>query len=428
MTVHRLRPRHEQAPRVRSALNGVPLADALTTDRAGEPELPFAVTRISPEAQRAAQRVLASGWVTTGPETVLFEREFAAHVGAAHAVAVSSCTAALELALRALRVPLGGRVLIPTVTFCGAAQAILHAGLRPVLVDVDPHTAMPTPATVARAARVCGCPHAMMVLHYAGAPAPVAELAEAARLPLTHVVEDAAHAVGTSVDDRPVGSLSRATCFSFYATKNLPIGEGGMVTTDDPVLAERIRRARHHGMSADAWRRNLPGGGWRYTVEEAGLKAGMTDVQAAIGRAQLRHLDDWQQRRHAVARQYAARLQSLPGVQPLEVTTRGRHAHHLYVVRVLEEQYGIGRDQIIERLGERGIGASVHFIPLHHMPYFQRAAITPPGGLPGADALFPQLLSLPLHPFLTERAVDRICGELTARPHAASARRQTEGM
>lgn len=411
MTVHRLRPRRDSVGRPWPAPHGVPPADARTVERKDTPDVPFAVTRISGEARRAAQRVLASGWVTTGHEAERFESEFAAYVGAEHAVAVSSCTAALELSLRALRLPPGGTVLVPAVTFCGAAQAVLHAGLRPVLVDVDPRTAMPTPADVARAARACGCPHAMMILHYAGAPAPVAELAEAAHLPLTHVIEDAAHALGTTVGDRPVGSLSRATCFSFYATKNLPIGEGGMVTTDDPQIAERIHRTRLHGMSADAWRRNMPGGSWRYTVETAGLKANMTDVQAAIGRAQLRHLDDWQRQRHTVADRYAAGLEPVPGLEPLDVTTPGRHARHLYVVRVLDE-YGIGRDELIDRLAARGIGTSVHFIPLHHMPYFQHAAITPAGGLPGADELFSGLLSLPLYPGLTERTVDRVCGEL----------------
>ncbi|MCQ9132186.1 DegT/DnrJ/EryC1/StrS family aminotransferase [Streptomyces hilarionis] len=384
------------------------------SDRGGhaaERDIPFAATRISREARAAVQRVLASGWVTTGHETEAFEQEFAAHVEAGLAVGVSSCTAALELSLRGLGLPPGGRVLLPAVTFCGVAQAVLHAGLRPVLVDVDPRTAMADPDTVARAARACGCPHAMTVLHYAGAPAPVAALAEAAQLPLTHVIEDAAHALGTTVGDRPVGSLSRATCFSFYATKNLPIGEGGMVTTDDPELAERIRRARLHGMSADAWRRNMPGGSWRYTVEGPGLKANMTDVQAAVGRAQLRHLDDWQQRRHDIVRRYTAALEGVPGIEPLDVPTPGRHACHLYAVRVTPE-YGRSRDELSELLAERGIGTSVHFIPLHHMPYFRDTATVPPGGLPGADALFPQLLSLPLHLELADSAVDRVCDEL----------------
>ncbi|MFI9828596.1 DegT/DnrJ/EryC1/StrS family aminotransferase [Streptomyces sp. NPDC051913] len=386
-------------------------------------DVPFAATWISPEARRAARRVLASGWVTTGPETGRFETEFAAHVGARHAVAVSSCTAALELSLRALRLPPGGAVLVPDITFCGAAQAILHAGLRPVLVDVDPRTAMPTPETVARAARACGCPHALMVLHYAGAPAPVAELADAARLPLDHVVEDAAHALGTTVGDRPVGALSRATCFSFYATKNLPIGEGGMITTNDEALADRLRRARLHGMSTDAWRRNLPGGTWHYTVDEPGLKANMTDVQAAIGRAQLRYVEEWQRRREALAARYDEALKGVPGLVPLEVTTVGRHARHLYVVRVGEE-YGIGRDEVIDRLAERGVGVSVHFLPLHRMAYLRERALVPPAGLPGAEGLFPELLSLPLYPGLPDEAVDRVCAEL-ARP---TARRRSGGL
>lgn len=400
MTVHRMRARRDAGPT--------------------EWDIPFAATWISPEGRRAARRVLASGWVTTGPETERFEAEFAAHVGARHAVAVSSCTAGLELSLRALRLPPGGAVLVPDITFCGAAQAIVHAGLRPVLVDVDPRTAMPTPETVARAARACGCPHALMVLHYAGAPAPVADLAEAARLPLDRVVEDAAHALGTTVGDRPVGSLSRATCFSFYATKNLPIGEGGMVTTNDPALADLLRRTRLHGMSTDAWHRNLPGGAWQYTVEEPGLKANMTDVQAAVGRAQLRYVEAWQRRREEVAARYDEALKGVPGLVPLEVTTAGRHARHLCVVRV-GEGYGAGRDEVIERLAERGIGTSVHFPPVHRTSCLRERALVPPGGLSGADALFPELLSLPLYPGLTDDAVDRVCAEL-ARPRAAHRR------
>ncbi|WP_406369422.1 DegT/DnrJ/EryC1/StrS family aminotransferase [Streptomyces sp. NBC_00647] len=418
MTVDRMRPREQPGEHARPALSGVSHQRAGPRNRAGEQDVPFAVTRISPEARSAATRVLASGWVTTGYETQLFEQEFAAHVDAEHAVAVSSCTAALELSLRALGLPPGGKVLLPTMTFCGAAHAVLHAGLQPVLVDVDPRTAMPDPDTVARASRACACPDAMMVLHYAGAPAPVAELAEAAQLPLTHVIEDAAHALGTSVGERSVGSLSRGTCFSFHATTNLPIGDGGMVTTDDPSFAERIRRARLHGMSADAARRNRPGDSWRYTVEAAGLKANMTDVQAAVGRAQLRHLDAWQRRRHALAEHYAQSLEVVPGIEPLEAATPGQHACHLYVVRVSEE-YGTSRDELIELLAERGIGTSVHFIPLHRMPYFRSTATIPPGGLPGADALFHQLLSLPLHLDLTDRAVDRVCEEL-ARQGAGS--------
>src|SRR5690606_9665701 len=186
---------------------------------------------------------------------------------------------------------------------------------------------------------------AMLVLHFAGYPAPVEELAAAAGLPLSHVVEDAAHALGTWVGDRPVGALSRASCFSFYATKNLPIGEGGMVATDDEELAAWVRRARLHGMSADAWRRYAPGGSWRYSVDEAGLKANLTDLAAAIGRAQLTHLDGWQIRRHEIAARYNAALAGVPGLELPPAPVKGRHAWHLYVVHVTPE-FGVERDAL----------------------------------------------------------------------------------
>ncbi|MFF0200544.1 DegT/DnrJ/EryC1/StrS family aminotransferase [Streptomyces sp. NPDC005017] len=384
-----------------------------------EPDIPFARTRITPEARRAVERVLTSGWVTAGPETDRFEAEFADRVGADHAIGVSSCTAALELSLRALRLPPGGTVLVPAITFCGVAHAVLNAGLRPVLVDADPRTAAPTPATVARAARACGCPQAMIVLHYAGAPAPVDELAAAARVPLTHVVEDAAHALGTTVGDRPVGSLSHATCFSFHAAANLPIGEGGMVTTDDAGLAARVRRTRLHGMSTDARGRYLPGGAPDFTVEEAGLKADMTDVQAAVGRAHLRRLDVWQQRRRELAARYDEALTGVVGIEPLETDTPGRHARRLYPVRV-QDEYGTARDELIVRLADVGVATSVHFVPLHRLPYFRDRSLLPPGGLPGADALHPRLLSLPLYPDLTDRQADRVCAELARHARAVT--------
>src|SRR6266540_5709036 len=277
--------------------------------------VPFARTVISEEARAAALRVLESGWVTTGRETELFEQEFAAWVGADHAVAVSSCTAAIELSLRALHLPPGAPVLVSTMTFCGAVHSIVHAGLRPVLVDIDEMTGMPSPETTRQAAAECGGARAMLVVHLAGLPADVAALADAAGLTLSSVVEDAAHALGGWMGNDRVGQVSHATCFSFYATKNLPIGEGGMITTADPDLAAWVRRGRLHGMSADAWRRYLPGGSWRYSVEQDGLKANLTDLQAAIGRAQLRHLAGWQRRREAMAARYDRQLRELAGLE-----------------------------------------------------------------------------------------------------------------
>jgi dTDP-4-amino-4,6-dideoxygalactose transaminase len=389
---------------------------ALNGPSADVSRIPFAVTDISSEARAAAARVLSSGWVTTGPEVAEFEREFSEWVGAEHAVAVSSCTAAIELSLRALRLPRGAKVLSPVMTFCGAVHAIVHAGLTPVLADIDSDTLMPDPATTAAAAQRAGGVDAMVVLHFAGAPAPVAELAAAAGLPLSRVVEDAAHGLGTWVGDAQVGTISAASCFSFYATKNLPIGEGGMVTTADGSLADFVREARLHGMSRDAWKRYLPGAAWRYSVEVDGLKANMTDLQAAIGREQLRHLDKWQYRRAELADRYTQALAGISGVRTPGAPVVGRHAWHLYVL-ALDPDQGWDRDAFIEELSRRGIDCSVHFIPIHHHPYFARLL----GGaeFPGADQAFPGIVSLPLHPGLSERDVDRICSEIASLSTAA---------
>lgn len=376
------------------------------------PRVPFASCWISPEACSEAERVLRSGWVTTGVEVAAFEEEFAAAVGARHAVAVSSCTAAIELSLRALHLPPGSRVFVPAVTFCGAVQAVLHAGLQPALVDIDPLTGMADVETTRRARSAYGAPAAMVALHWAGDPVDVEGLAAAAELPASRVVVDAAHALGTSWRGEPVGP-GAAVCFSFYATKNLPIGEGGMVTTDDAERAAWLRRARLHGLSSDAWRRYLPGGTWRYDVAETGLKANMTDLQAAIGRAQLRHLDDWQRRRQRIAAWYDAGLRDVRGIALPHRPDRstGRHAWHLYAVRVLPE-FGLQRDAVIDLLEEMRIGSSVHFVPVHLLTHFSRVCLTPPGGVPGAERHFEQVLSLPMHPHLDHAQVRRVCQAL----------------
>ena len=373
--------------------------------------VPFCRTEIVPEAQQAAVRVLGSGWVTMGAEAIAFEQEFGAWVGARHTVSVSSCTAAIEMALTALGLPPGAPVLTPTLTFCGAVQAIVHAGLRPVLVDTDAETLTVTAEGVAKAARNGAA--AMVIQHMGGYPVDGAELAAAAGIPADNVVEDAAHGLGATVGARPVGSLSRAACFSFYATKNLPIGEGGALTTTDGDLAERWRRMRLHGMSRDAWRRYDRSGTWRYTVEDAGMKANFTDLQAAIGREQLHYLAAWQQRRAAIAARYDAQLAGLRGLELPPRPAAETHAWHLYIARIDRRAFGMDRDTVSDRLADAGIGTSVHFIPVHHLPYFRDLlGLEACGELASADRIFPQLLSLPMHPGLTDSDVDRVCEAL----------------
>lgn len=392
------------------------MTDLDTAPRDTAPPIPFARTVVTDEAVDAVSQVLGSGWLTTGPQVIEFEREFATLVGAPIAAAVSSCTAGLELALRALRLPAGATVLTPTMTFCGAVNAIVHAGLRPVFVDLDPETLTVSTESVESASARVGGAEAMVVLHFAGYPAPVAELAEAAGLPLSRVVEDAAHAVGTVTPHGRVGSISAATCFSFYATKNLPIGEGGMVTTADEEIADFIKRARLHGMSKDAWKRYLPGASWRYQVDVGGLKANMTDIQAAIGRAHLRVFAEWQERRAELVARYDAVLGNVRGVvrPPRPARGQGVHAWHLYVVRVMPDSR-VDRDAMLSALGERGIGTSVHFIPNHRQPYFlQLLGPDIARRCPEADRVADQVLSLPLHPWLSDSDVDRVCAEIAA--------------
>jgi dTDP-4-amino-4,6-dideoxygalactose transaminase len=370
--------------------------------------VPFNRVEIVPEAQRAALRVLRSGWVTMGPETLAFERELADYLGARHVVAVSSGTAAIEIALRALHLAPGAVVLTPSLTFCSAVAAIVRAGVRPALVDVDAGTLLPTPATVAAAARRVGRPDAMVIQHMAGHPADVPELAAAAGLPASQVVEDAAHGMGAELHGIPVGGTSHAACFSFYATKNLPIGEGGAIATDDDELADQARVARLHGMSRDAWRRYLPGTSWRYDVAELGLKANLTDIQAAIGRAQLARLPTWQRRRVDLAVAYDTMLGGVPWLILPQRPTQGRHAWHLYQVRVTQA-CGVPRDLVIDSLARQHIGTSVHFIPIHQLSAYRRILGSEEcRSVPVTDQVANELISLPMYPSLTAAEMERV--------------------
>ncbi|MFV2172543.1 DegT/DnrJ/EryC1/StrS family aminotransferase [Actinomadura sp. LOL_016] len=369
--------------------------------------VPFTVPSLAGEVSDAVVKVLDSGWITTGPQTGQFEQEFADYLGAAHVVAVASCTTALELSLRALGLPPGSAVLTPSLTFCGAINAILHAGHRPVLVDVDEDTLVPGARTVAAAARRVDAA-AMIVQNQGGYPVDVPALAEAAGLDRTRIVEDAAHGPGSARDGAPVGSASFAACFSFYATKNMPIGEGGAVASSDQEFADRVRAMRLHGMSKDSWRRYLPGGSWRYDVKTVGLKANMTDVQAAIGRAQLAALPGWQRRRAEIVAAYDAALAGLPGlVLPQRDLAGITHAWHLYQVRVPD------RDAVSAELEEAGVATSVHFIPAHQMTAYQEIlGADECASVPVTERISGELLSLPLYPGLTSDQVDRVVSAL----------------
>jgi dTDP-4-amino-4,6-dideoxygalactose transaminase len=371
--------------------------------------VPFTTPEFTPAAIEAATRVLSSGWVTTGPECTAFEQELSALLGQPHVVTLTSCTAALELSLIALRLEPGALVLTPSLTFCGAVAAIVHAGYRPVLVDVDERTLTPNAQTVADAIERVGPVSAMVLCDMGGYPSDHVGLAQVAGLPYSRVIVDAAHGPGGDIGRAQAATAPFATCLSFYATKNLAIGEGGAVATFDDDFNGWVRSARLHGMSRDAWKRYLPGGSWRYDVQEIGYKANMTDYQAAIGRAQLLSLPRWQARRAEIFARYDHGFADLVAAGQVTLTARHPgHSMHLYQVRVAR------RDEIAAGLAELGIGTSVHFIPVHQLTgYAKLLGSDEAAAVPVTDRLADELLSLPLYPGLSDQAVDHVVERLT---------------
>lgn len=366
----------------------------------------FAAPDIAEDDIAAVTRVLRSGWLTTGAECAALEVELADHLGAAHVVAVSSCTAALEISLAQLRLPPGSRVGVPAWTFVSTALAAVHNNLVPVLLDVEPDSLNLSPAALGAALdeRL----DAVVPVHFGGVAVDgaVHDLCASAGVP---VVEDAAHALGTRDRRGLVGSRGSGTaCFSFYATKNLSSGEGGAIATDDPELATFARTYRLHGMSADALARYRPGGSTGYDLVEPGIKANLPDLLAALARSQLARFDTMQARRRALVDRYRANLADTDlRFVPAEHDPGG--ADHLVVVVLPEDS---DREAVVSGLKDAGVHPSVHFRPLHHFAWFGANAAVGPGGLSVCDSLAPRALSLPLHVGLDDAAVDRVCDAL----------------
>jgi len=376
--------------------------------------LPFALPDIGDEEIRAVEACLRSGWVTTGPVTRRFEQAFRDYLAAdVETISVNSATAGLHLALECIGIGPGDEVIVPTMTFTATAEVVRYLGARPVFVDVDPVTLNIAPTAVAAA--ITPRTRAVMPVHYAGLACDMdAILALAARYRL-RVIDDAAHAFPTRLDGELVGTLrSDITVFSFYANKTMTTGEGGMVVTRDRELAKRIRCMRLHGISQDAFDRytsRVPA--WFYEVIAAGFKYNLTDIAASIGIEQLRKIDRFQQRRSRMAERYDEGLAGLPLRLPAHPAPGSTHAWHLYVVRLLDSA-GIARDKLIEELAERGIGTSVHFIPLHRQPYWRDSYGLSPETFPVAEASFASMLTLPLYTRMRDADQDRVIAELHA--------------
>jgi dTDP-4-amino-4,6-dideoxygalactose transaminase len=367
----------------------------------------FSTPAVGEEEMLEVADTLRSGWITTGPKTHQFETAFRDRVGAPAALGLNSCTAGLHLGLLALGIRPGDEVITTPMTFCACANVIEHLGAVPVLADIEQDTLNLCPEAVEAA--ITPRTRAILAVHYAGHPVDLDPIEDIAKRHGASVIEDAAHALPASYKGRIIGSGDNPVAFSFYATKNLTTGEGGMLT-GSPELLARARTLGLHGMSRDAWKRYGQGGSWFYQVNEPGFKYNMTDVQAAMGVAQLRKLHRFQVRRHEIVAAYNHAFQDLDALEIPVARAEVEHAWHLYVLRLRLGALRIGRDQFIDELTALNIGTSVHFIPIHLHPFYQQKYQYVPQQFPVAYQAYQRMLSLPLHPMLTDADVSDVVG------------------
>lgn len=379
-------------------------------------EIPFFKASIGKEEEQAVLDVLRSGWLTTGPRTQEFEQRFAEYTGARHAIALSSCTAALHLALEVMELHAEDEVITTPFTFSATASEIIHAGAQVRFVDVDPHTGNIDPNAVADA--ITDKTRAILPVHFAGHPCAMDEIVDLALEYDVRIIEDAAHALESVFDGQKVGSIGDFTCFSFYATKNITTAEGGMLTCDNDVLAEKIRILSLHGMSRDAWKRYLPANGKKddrpqyYQIMHRGFKYNLSDLQAALGLVQLAKAPAmWQRRKHLVEL-YRSLLGDLDELEMYTEDERVTHAYHIFPVKLNLDKLGISRNQCMTYLKEKGIGCSIHFVSLHMHPYFKEKFGFEDTDFPVAADLSNRGVTLPLYPDMSDDDVEYVAQTL----------------
>jgi perosamine synthetase len=350
--------------------------------------------------------ILRSGWLTTGLKVKRFEEDFAGYLGCSDAVAVNSCTAALHLALDAIGLKQGDEVIVPTMTFAATAEVVLYFKAKPLLVDCERDTFNLDTAKIEAA--ITSKTKAIIPVHFGGQPCDMTSILEIARAYKLKVIEDAAHALPARYRGRMIGTLGDITCFSFYATKTITTGEGGMATTDNHQWAERMRMMSLHGISKDAWKRYANDGSWYYEIRFPGFKYNLTDIAAAIGIEQLRKCNMFQEARQRIANAYDDGFRDVEEIERPVCRLDRQHAWHLYVIQLNLEQLRIDRNQFIEKIREKGIGTSVHFIPLHMHPFYRDNFGYEPTSLPKASAAFERIVSLPIYPKMTDGDVSRV--------------------
>ena len=374
--------------------------------------IPFHKPYIREEEISEVIESLKSGWLTTGPKCVDFEKNFAEYIGCKYTIAVNSCTAALHLALEAIGIKKGDTVITTPMTFAATAEVIRYFDAKPLFVDIEPDTmnidvlkfADTLKTRVSEGVKA----KAIIPVHFGGHPCDMDAIMKMASSYDLKVIEDAAHVLPGKYKDRMIGTIGDITCFSFYATKNIATGEGGMAATDNPEWAERMRIMSLHGISKDAWKRYTAEGNWYYEIIAPGYKYNMTDIAAALGISQLRRADFFQQRREEIAAQYNNVFRDIPHIEVPTIRDNVQHSWHLYVIKLNLEQLTINRNEFIDELKSRGIGVSVHFIPLHIHPYYRDMYGYKPNEFPVAYQTYQRIISLPIYPKMTDDDVQRV--------------------
>ncbi len=370
--------------------------------------IPFHAPEIGDAEIESVVETLRSGWLTSGTKVKRFEDDFVEYIGSKHAVAVNSGTAALHLALDAIGIRQDDEVIVPTMTFTATAEVVLYFKAKPVLVDCQEDTLNLDPKQIEAA--ITSKTKAIIPVHFGGQPCDMTPILEIAKTHKLYVVEDAAHALPASYEGKKIGTIGDITCFSFYATKTITTGEGGMATTENSEWAERMRMMSLHGISHDAWKRYTKEGSWYYEILNPGFKYNLTDIAAAIGIEQLKKCDEFRKAREKIAKIYDTSFADLEEIHTPVRRSDTEHAWHLYVIQLNLDHLQITRNQFIDALREEGIGTSVHFIPLHLHPYYRDNFGYQPSDFPNASSAFERIVSLPIYPKMTEADVESVIG------------------
>ncbi|MCL1911343.1 MAG: DegT/DnrJ/EryC1/StrS family aminotransferase [Leptospirales bacterium] len=367
-------------------------------------DIPFHKPYITDDEINAVAQCLRNGWLTMGPKTFEFEERFASAVGGQYAVAVNSGTAALHLALCCVGLEAGDEVIVPAMTFVATSEVVRYFGAKPVLADIEYDTHLMDAAKIQE--KINSRTKAIIPVHYAGQPCDMDEIMRIAEKNNLIVIEDAAHAFPAFYKDRPVGSIGHITCFSFYATKTITTGEGGMAVTDNKEWAEKMRTLRLHGISKDAWNRYAKNGSWKYDVTANGFKYNITDIASAIGIAQLDKADFLTAERHRLSARYSELFEDKKQFSTYKVKEDRKSAWHLYPLKIAAENSKTTRDELIEELKKRGIMTSLHFIPLYRFSVYNDAGT--PSDYPVCEAVFERTISLPLYAGMKDEDVDSV--------------------